>query len=234
MTDDRDLQGVDPYGAMDQETERLYRFFTTIDRGAWSRPTRCAGWDVRDLLGHLRASEDYNQASLDGRVQDLLAQFGKRGATDLDSANALGIADYADVPTDELIEDWRRVQADTRQRLRARDGGMIDSTVGEYPARWQACHLAAELATHADDMAVPPSAGEEPARTQWRAAVSRFMIKEAKPDVEVTSDGGTTRYRAGALSGTMTDADFVEVVMGRDPHDTSISPEVRGALSLMS
>ena len=234
MTDDRDLQGVDPYDAMDQEAERLYRFFTTIDGAVWSRPTRCAGWDVRDLLGHLRASEDYNRASLDGRVQDLLVQFGERGATDLDSANALGIADYADVPTDVLAEDWHTVQADTRKRLRERDGGTIDSTVGEYSARWQACHLAAELATHADDMAVPGPANEEPARTQWRAAMSRFMIKEVKPDVVVSSEGGTTTYRAGDLSGTMSDTDFVELVMARDPSDAKIGPDVRGALSMMS
>src|SRR4051794_26114680 len=174
MTDDRDLQGVNPYDAMDRETERLYRFFTTIDDNAWTRPTRCAGWNVRDLLGHLRASEDYNQASLDGRVQDLLVQFGERGATDLDSANALGIADYADVPADALIEDWRTVQADTRKRLRDRDGGVIDSTVGDYSARWQACHLAAELATHADDMAVPETAPQAPARPPRRAGPSRL------------------------------------------------------------
>jgi uncharacterized protein (TIGR03083 family) len=233
MTDDRDLQGVDPYDAMDRESDRLHRFLTTIDDSAWSRPTRCAGWSVRDLLGHLRASEDYNQASLDGRVQDLLVQLGERGATDLDSANALGIADYADVPTAALIEDWRTVQADTRKRLRDRDGGVVDSTVGDYSARWQACHLAAELATHADDMALPETPEEAPARTQWRAAVSRFLIKEAKPDVEVQSDGGTTRYDAGEQSGTMSDSDFVELVMARDPRDAKISPEVRAALSMM-
>jgi uncharacterized protein (TIGR03083 family) len=233
MTDDRDLESVNPYDAMDRESERLYRFFTTLDANVWARPTRCTGWNVRDLLGHLRASEDYNQASLDGRVQDLLVQFGERGATDLDSANALGIADYAEVPAEALIDDWRTVQADTRKRLRDRDGGVIDSTVGDYSARWQAAHLAAELATHADDMAVPESTDEASARTQWRAAVSRFLVKESKPDVDVRSEHGTTSYSVGDLSGTMSDVDFVEVVMARDPRDAKLSPGVRAALSMM-
>jgi hypothetical protein len=27
----------------------------------------------------------------------------------------------------------------------------VDTSVGDYPCRWQAFHVAAELATHADD-----------------------------------------------------------------------------------
>ena len=234
MTDDRDLQGLDPYDLFDAEADRLTRFFTAIDAPVWSRPTRCEGWSVRDVLSHLRFGEDYNQASLDGTVQDFLVQMGSRGATDLDSANALGVADYAGVPAAALIEEWRTVNADTRKRLRDRDGGEIDSTVGGYPARWQAFHLASELATHADDIDVPVAAGEEPARTEWRAAFSRFAVMELKPEIEVEAVDGGTRYRVGDASGTIDDHDFVEIAAAREPRDASIPASVVTALSALS
>jgi uncharacterized protein (TIGR03083 family) len=232
---DRDgfLAGFDPYDVFDHEADRLYRFFTSIDDATWSLPTRCDGWDVRDVLGHLRSGEDYHQACLDFRVQEFFGMLGERGATDMDSANALGIADYAGTPTDAVIESWRTIDADTRKRFRDRDGDNVDSSVGPYPARLQAFHLASELATHADDIDVPVTPDEEPARTAWRAAVCRFALKEVKPDVELEALDGATRYRSGDLEGTLVDRDFVEVANAREPRGTSVAPEVRAALSAM-
>ena len=98
----------------------------------------CAGWTVRDLLAHLTASEDYNQACLDGTVAAFLAQAGERGVSDLNGMNELGIRDLDGVPTDELLRMWRTRAEQTREGLRARDGGDIETSVGPYPARWQA------------------------------------------------------------------------------------------------
>jgi uncharacterized protein (TIGR03083 family) len=232
--DDRDLTGFDPYDAFDREAERLRRFFTSIDADTWSRASRCAGWTVRDVLGHLRSGEDYFQACIDGRVADLLAQYGARGATGLDSANALGVADHAEKPAAALIDEWWALDTDTRTRIRGLDGGDMDTSVGAYPARWQAFHFAQELATHADDVGVPVEAGEEPARTRWRAAVSRFALREVRPDVRLEARDGATWYRAGELEGTVTDRDLVELVAAREPRDDrAIAPEVREALRAM-
>ena len=96
MTDDSDLEGLDPYDLMDAEAAALDRFFSGLDASGWSRPSRCAGWSVRDVLAHLVASEDYNAACLAGGVADFMASLGARGATDLASANELGIRDLDD------------------------------------------------------------------------------------------------------------------------------------------
>jgi hypothetical protein len=48
----------------------------------WKQASRCAGWTVRDVLGHLAAGEDYHQACLDGTVAGFLARFAERGGTD--------------------------------------------------------------------------------------------------------------------------------------------------------
>src|SRR5208283_5425490 len=42
--------------------------------------------------------------------------------------------------------------------------------------RWQAVHVAAELATHADDIGVPVTHDERTERTAWRARYSRFAL----------------------------------------------------------
>jgi uncharacterized protein (TIGR03083 family) len=233
MTDDRDLAGLDPYERFDAEAARLHRFFTTIDGAVWDRPSRCAGWSVRDVLAHLRADEDYFQACLDGGVREWIAGLGARGATDLESMNALGVSTYAGRALPELIAEWHDLDADTRRRFRERDGGDVDTSVGAYPARWQAFHLAQELATHADDIGVPVDAGEEPARTRWSAAVSRFALKEHDDAIEAEPAGDdTTRVVARGHEVLLADRDFVEAVASRLPDDFPLDPDVRAALAV--
>src|SRR5690242_16812921 len=207
---------------------------TISDDSVWQRPSRCTGWSVRDVLGHLRADEDYFRACLDGRVNEFIGEMGARGATDLDSANQLGVDSYADAPSRALIDEWRTMNAGTRQQFRERDGGDVDTSVGAYSARLQAFHLAQELATHADDIDVPVRDDEEPERSAWRAAVSRFTLVELdKPDVTVEGGGGSTRYRVGDHTGELPDAVFVEAVAARLPADSDMDPDVRAGLSAM-
>src|SRR5215813_5924431 len=113
MTDDRDLQGLDPYELMDAEAARLDRYFAGLDDAAWSAPSRCEGWSVRDVLAHLLASEAYNHASIEGNVAALLADWGEKGATDLTSANEVGIRALDDEPSTQVLADWRRTNAET-------------------------------------------------------------------------------------------------------------------------
>jgi uncharacterized protein (TIGR03083 family) len=230
MTDDSDLDGLDPYDLMEQETARLDRFFSTLEARAWERPSRCEGWSVRDLLAHLASSEEYNRASLDGTVASFLTQLGERGVTDLASANDLGIRDFDGVPTEELLDTWRTRARENREGLRARDGGDIDSTVGAYPARWQAFHLAFELAIHADDVSAPIGVDEEPGRTAWLARFARFALKETKPDAHADGHDGRTRVRGDGVDVELRDDDFVRVATGRAPDDAELDAEVRAYL----
>jgi len=231
MVDDADLQGLDPYDLMEAEAGRLDRFFVGLDDQAWSRPSRCAGWSVRDVLAHLLSSEDYNTACLDGTVGEFLASVGARGATDLTSANELGIRELDGRPTAELIEAWRATNARNREGFRSRDGGDVDSSVGAYPARWQAFHLAFELAVHADDVGVPVTAQEEPARTAWQAQFGRFALKELNKDLEIKAGRGTTQVRGDGIDKEIGDAVFVQAVAARLGDDGPLDAEQRALLS---
>ncbi len=150
---------------------------------------------VRDVLGHLAASEDYHRACLDGTVAAFLAGFAERGGTDLDSVNALGVADYADLSPAKVLARWRAASADNRRRFRERGDGVVDTSIGNYPCHWQAVHVAAELATHADDIGVPVTPGEHAERTAWRASYSRFALAEAKPQLKIRHADAYGRHR---------------------------------------
>ena len=160
MADDRELAGLDPFALLDTEAGRLYVFLSGLGESGWNRASRRAGWTVRDVLGHLAAGEDYRRACLDGTVAAFLAGFAERGGTDLDSVNALGVADYAALSPAEVLARWRAASAANRRRFRDRADGAMDSSIGDYPGRWQAFHVAAELASHADDVGVPVTHGE--------------------------------------------------------------------------
>jgi uncharacterized protein (TIGR03083 family) len=231
MTDDRDLDGLDPYDLMDTEAGRLDRYFAALDESGWSRPSRCAGWSVRDVLAHLVASEQYNRACLDGRVVDFLGTLAGRGATDLPSANELGIRDLDDRSTEQLISEWRAANRKTRAGFRERGGGDVDSSIGAYRARWQAFHLAFELAVHADDIGVPLTAGEADERLAWQTRFGRFALKELNKDLEIEAGDGVTRVRGDGLDLEVADPVFVAAVAARIGEDGPLDADARVVLS---
>jgi uncharacterized protein (TIGR03083 family) len=231
VTDDRDLRGLDPYDLMDTEAARLDRYFSGLSDKDWARPSRCAGWSVRDVLAHLLASEEYNHASLDGTVSSVLASWGEKGATDLTSANDMGIRALDDRSAAQLVADWRVANARTRDDFRARDGGDVDTSVGAYPTRWQAFHLAFELAVHADDVGVPVDAGEADGRVAWEAAFGRFALQELDKGLNVVTGDGTTHVRGEGIDVDLPDDVFVQAVAARLPDDAPLDAEQRGILS---
>jgi len=231
MTDDRDLHDLDPYDLMDAEAARLDDYFSGLGPADWSKPSRCEGWSVRDVLAHLTASEDYNHASLDGTVGAFLAAWGEKGATDLNTANEVGIRELDDRSTEQLVADWRLANAETRAKLRERDGDDIDTSVGPYPARWQAFHLAFELAVHADDVGVPVTPAEADGRVAWEAAFGRFALKELDKGLTFDAVNGTTRVQGDGFDTDLPDDVFVEAVAARLGPDAPLDAEQRALLS---
>lgn len=231
MVDDSDLNGLDPYELMEVEAQRLDRYFSTLDDGAWNRPSRCEGWSVRDLLAHLAASEEYNRACLDATVADFLGTLGARGATDLAAMNELGVRDFDGVAPEEILETWRERIAENLRRLRERDGSDIDTSVGPYPARWQAFHLAFELAVHADDAGVPIPPEDIADRVRWQSRFGRFALKETKPEVAIEGDDTTTHVRGDGVDVELRNDAFVSAVAARLPEDAELDDRARAYLS---
>jgi uncharacterized protein (TIGR03083 family) len=233
MTDDGELAGLDPFALLDTEAGRLDAFLSGLGEACWNRASRCSGWTVRDVLGHLAASEDYHRSCLDGTVAAFLADFAQRGGADLDSVNALGVADYASLSPAEVLARWRAASADNRRRFRERGDGVVDTSIGDYPCRWQAVHVAAELATHADDIGVPVTHAEHAERTAWRARYSRFALAEAKPQLEIRHADARTTIIDGQATAELDDHELIEAVMGRLDETSGFGAELRALLSMM-
>jgi uncharacterized protein (TIGR03083 family) len=231
MTDDRDLQGLDPYDLLDAEAARLDRHFSGLDDADWARPSRCEGWSVRDVLAHLVSSEDYHHACVQGTVGALMTAMAEKGATDLTTANDIGIHELDGRSTEQLLADWRRANAETRAKFRERDGDDVDTTIGAYPARWQAFHVAFELAVHADDVGVPVDPREAAGRTAWEAAVGRFALKEFDKGLELEAHDGATHVTGVDIDVDLPDAVFVEAVSARLGPDGPLDAEQRALLS---
>ena len=151
-------------------------------------------------------------------------------AADLTAVNAMGISELSELTTDQLIVRWEQANADTRRRFRERGDGRVDTSVGDYPARWQAIHVASELATHADDVYVPVTAGERQRRRDWRARISRFALVETKPDLHVVATEAGTRVTGQGVDVTVDDDELIEAVAGR-LETTSLAPDVRAVLN---
>ena len=233
MSDDFDLAGLDPFDLLDREAARLDRYFATLPETEWSRQSRCELWTVRDVLAHLASAEDYHRACLDGRVKAFLEEQATKGATDIAAANAVWIAALADRTPQQLLDEWRTANAETRRRFRERGDGTVDTSVGDYPNRWQAFHVAGELATHADDVFVPVGAEERDARRSWRARFSRFSLAEDKPDLTIRVEDGRTHVAGRGVEVTVDDDELIEAVAGRLDETSHLDAAARAALSTM-
>ena len=234
MPDDSVLAEHDPYDLMDAEAARLEAWFGGLGPEDWEQPSACAGWSVQDVLAHLGFGEEYNAACFDEDLPAFFERYTSRGATDMDGFNGLGVSDRAGRSAAELLDEWRSGCARTRSELRRRDGGDMTTGAGAYPARWQAWHLASELATHADDIGLPETAEEADGRLAWRVQFARFALDEMRPEVTVEPGPDGFTVRAGEGEVVLDEAGLVDAVNGRLPADHPIDPALRPILSALA
>lgn len=215
MADERGIDGRDPYDLQDTECARLAERFNALDESAWSAPSGCEGWSRRDLLAHLVAVEEYFSACLAGTVAALMARYAATGAASLDDFNAAGVAAAGDANGPALLADWLARNRENRAAFRAADGTDIDTSVGPYPCRLQAFHVAFEYAIHANDAGAPVSPRQFDARQDWLAGVARFALTEIKDDVRVDESEEGFVVRQGDVALDVTRDAFVAAVAGR-------------------
>lgn len=226
------MEGIDPFDLLDAEAARIDLFYRGLSDAEWAAPTRCAGWDRRDLLAHLLAVEDYTRAGLDGTVAELM---GASGAHGMDDFNAWGVRQRADRTPAQLLAEWREVATANRRRLRERGvDAELDTSVGGYPLGQQTYYLAAELATHADDAGILVTDDERAGRLAWRLRFASEALAEAGRDLTVSPDGDGVLVSYGDQRARLTPAQFVEATAGRLPADFPIPLTLRKNLTVLS
>jgi uncharacterized protein (TIGR03083 family) len=205
MPDERGLSGLSPYDLQDIECARLAGWFAALGGNEWSVPSRCEGWSRRDMLAHLVAVEEYFAACLDRSVAQLMHRYTEAGATSVDEFGAAGVANAAGRSPDDLLASWIAANERNRAGFRAADRTDIDSSVGPYPARLQAFHVAFEYAIHANDVDAPLGETEREGRQHWLAGVAQFALTELKPDLRVDISDTDVIVR------TSDDSDTIEI-----------------------
>ncbi|MFE3450526.1 maleylpyruvate isomerase family mycothiol-dependent enzyme [Nonomuraea sp. NPDC059194] len=229
------LKDFNPFDLFDTEANRLDGFFASLDEEGWNRPTRCAGWSVRDVLAHLAGEELYNHACLDGDVDGFFATVEREGVKGFDQFNEWCVRQRRDLPVEQVLEEWRDKNGETRQRMRALGReGVLQTSVGPYPADMQTFHYDSEYATHADDVDAPVSDAEREQRTWWRLQLARQVLAEQGAKVQVESMADHVWVYTGGVSASMSFPSFVEATVGRTTPEHELDPEIATVLRCLA
>ena len=161
----------------------LWSLIAPLDDERWSRPTPCAGWDVRDVVLHLHQTDELALASLRGDLaQDIEAFMRAGGAESVDEAAAASVADAHGANGRETGEQWHA----SATQLRAEFGDVDPSArlqwvVGTLSARTLAATRLAECWIHTGDVATALGAELAPTnrlvhvvRLAWRTLPYAF------------------------------------------------------------
>lgn len=102
------------------EREEFVALLDSLTREQWESPSLCDKWRVRDVVAHVIGFDPLTRTQLLRRMAKGLVTRG--------GANAVGVAEYADTPPEELTELMRRYVEP--QGLTAGFGGRIALTDG--------------------------------------------------------------------------------------------------------
>ncbi|MCG5215293.1 maleylpyruvate isomerase family mycothiol-dependent enzyme [Streptosporangium sp. KLBMP 9127] len=229
------LEDLDPFGIFETEAARLDRFFSALDETAWNRPSRCAGWSVRDVLAHLAGEELYNHACLDDDIEGFSALLTEEGVTGFESFNEWCVLRRRGLPYEDVLVEWRTLNGETRRRMRAlgRDTS-LRTAAGPYPVGLQTFHYDSEYATHADDVGAPVGAEEADDRTYWRAKVAMFVLAEQGSKARVEPGAERIRVQVNGVGADLPAREFVEATVGRLPDGHPLDQRIRSALRCLA
>jgi hypothetical protein len=112
--------------------------------------------------------------------------------------------------------------------------GTVATSIGPYPARLQAWHIAIEFATHGDDVGIPVPAAERARRLDWRARFSRFAVAEANKPVSVERRAGENAVSFEGVTTVLSDEELVAAAVARLPDSSPVNPKLRVALRALA
>jgi uncharacterized protein (TIGR03084 family) len=170
--------------ALGEQHAELDALLEPLDEAGWSRPTRCEGWNVADVVLHLSQTDRLALASAQGRFGeglDLLAGgLDRRGNVDE------GAADMVDrergMPNAALYARWHDGAVALREVLAASDPHLrVDWVAGQLSIQTLVATRLAEGWIHSGDVAdavgvvqIPTDRLEHVARLAWRTLPYAF------------------------------------------------------------
>lgn len=129
--------------AMRLAATEYHRFLTQLSRlqpGDWTKPTDCAGWDVRALVGHVVGMTEMS-ASLPEQLKQIRAA-GKAGGEFIDALTALQVAKHVGDSIEQLVARYAVVGPKAAKGRRRTPGFVrgrtlpMPQTVGSSTEAW--------------------------------------------------------------------------------------------------
>lgn len=170
--------------ALREQQSELSMLLGPLDEESWHRPTRCAGWDVADVVLHLAQTNEMAIGSAQGRFGQVLDELteGLGPAGDVDDGAELMVRHQRGGPTGELRDRWQRAADALHSSLAEADPHeRVDWVAGQLSVRTLTTTRLAETWIHTGDVAealgvdlVPAERLRHIARLAWRTLPYAF------------------------------------------------------------
>jgi uncharacterized protein (TIGR03084 family) len=246
---------MDEISALAEQQAELSDLLTPLTADGWSRPSRCEGWSVGDVVLHLAQTNEMAIGSAQGRFDEALAVLtqGVETAGNVDDGADLMVRHERGLPVDVLFERW---QQGARTLVGALSEGdphrRVDWVAGPLSVRTLATTRLAETWIHTGDVADALDVTVEPAdrlrhiaRLAWRTLPYAFAqaggTLSGPVSFELTGPSGSAwTFVPEDDAATTIRGDGVELclVAARriDPGDTSLvgeGPDAAAVLELV-
>jgi uncharacterized protein (TIGR03083 family) len=220
------------------EYERVVGLFEQLRPEQWSSPTDCPDWDVRAMAGHM-----LGMVQMIASLPELIRQ--QRGAQRrakrdggvlIDALTALQVEKNADLTTDELIGQLRRLAPKAVKARRRAPGLMRKQTMPDQDEWWTMGYLFDVILTrdpflHRIDIAVATGVPNK-ATAEHEGAIIADVVAEwanrhgAAYDLELTGPVGGHWQHGNGEHITMDAFEFCRAISGRAPVEGLLRTQV--------
>jgi uncharacterized protein (TIGR03083 family) len=220
------------------EYGRVTVLFEQLRPEDWTAPTDCPEWDVRAMAGHMLGMVQMI-ASMPEMIRQQLAakRRAKRDGGELiDALTALQVEKNADLATDELIDQLRRLAPKAVKARRRAPALLRNQTMADHGEWWTMGYLFDVILTRdpfmhridiagATGIAVPATAEHE--GTIVADAVAEWAGRHGSGyDLELTGPAGGHWKHGDGEHITMDAFDFCRAITGRAPVEGLLRTQV--------
>src|SRR5947208_12419379 len=175
----RDWNGMDEFvAALAEQQDELRSLSGGLTADEWRAPTRCQGWDVKDVVLHVAQTNEMAIASVDGHLDQFLTAMGRglAPAADVDEGAARMVERDRAMSADEVRARYSSGAADLLARVEAADPhARVQWVAGQLSVRTLTTTRLAETWIHTVEVAeavgaslVPGERLQHIARLAWR------------------------------------------------------------------
>jgi uncharacterized protein (TIGR03083 family) len=220
------------------EYERVASLLEQLRPEGWSAPTDCPDWDVRAMAGHMLGMVQMI-ASLPTMIRQQLAakRSAKRdGEVMIDALTALQVKKNADLTTDELIGQVRRLAPKALRARRRAPGFVRKQTMADQDEWWTMGYLFDVILTrdpflHRVDIARATGTSMM-ATADHEGVIIDDVVGEwavrhgASYDLELTGPAGGRWQHGNGEHITMDAFEFCRAISGRGPAEGLLRTQV--------